>query len=170
VLMATNRPDTLDPALLRPGRLDRKVEFALPDLEGRAHILKIHTKVRSLPSWSRLCVLRGGISTCCGGGGGGRGGSVTISHFRTKGDLPLLSFPVPACLATTYVLWDSLTSDPSKPSGFPSEGRERPRARLTPPALSPLPDCTKTSIVSLPSSLPPFSFPAGHECGPRHPL
>jgi len=44
VLMATNRPDTLDPALLRPGRLDRKVEFALPDLEGRAHILKIHSK------------------------------------------------------------------------------------------------------------------------------
>ena len=44
VLMATNRPDTLDPALLRPGRLDRKVEFALPDLEGRGHILKIHSK------------------------------------------------------------------------------------------------------------------------------
>jgi len=33
VLMATNRPDTLDPALTRPGRLDRKVEFSLPDLE-----------------------------------------------------------------------------------------------------------------------------------------
>jgi 26S proteasome regulatory subunit T1 len=33
VLMATNRPDTLDPALVRPGRLDRKVEFNLPDLE-----------------------------------------------------------------------------------------------------------------------------------------
>lgn len=33
VLMATNRPDTLDPALMRPGRLDRKVEFSLPDLE-----------------------------------------------------------------------------------------------------------------------------------------
>merc|ERR1711966_489630 len=44
VLMATNRPDTLNPALLRPGRLDRKVEFGLPDLEGRAHILKIHSK------------------------------------------------------------------------------------------------------------------------------
>jgi len=44
VLMATNRPDTLDPALMRPGRLDRKVEFGLPDLEGRAHIFKIHTK------------------------------------------------------------------------------------------------------------------------------
>lgn len=44
VLMATNRPDTLDPALLRPGRLDRKIEFGLPDMEGRAHIFKIHTK------------------------------------------------------------------------------------------------------------------------------
>ncbi|OZJ03276.1 26S protease regulatory subunit 7 [Bifiguratus adelaidae] len=44
VLMATNRPDTLDPALMRPGRLDRKVEFALPDLEGRAQILKIHAR------------------------------------------------------------------------------------------------------------------------------
>jgi len=44
VLMATNRPDTLDPALLRPGRLDRKVEFGLPDLEGRTHILRIHSK------------------------------------------------------------------------------------------------------------------------------
>ncbi|CAG8535573.1 1697_t:CDS:10, partial [Acaulospora colombiana] len=41
-------PDTLDPALLRPGRLDRKVEFSLPDLEGRAHILKIHAKSMSV--------------------------------------------------------------------------------------------------------------------------
>ncbi|KAG2217160.1 hypothetical protein INT45_003051, partial [Circinella minor] len=48
VLMATNRPDTLDPALLRPGRLDRRVEFGLPDLEGRAHILKIHAKSMSV--------------------------------------------------------------------------------------------------------------------------
>jgi 26S proteasome regulatory subunit T1 len=48
VLMATNRPDTLDPALLRPGRLDRKVEFGLPDLEGRTHILKIHAKLMSV--------------------------------------------------------------------------------------------------------------------------
>ena len=44
VLMATNRPDTLDPALLRPGRLDRKVEFGLPDLQGRVHIIRIHAK------------------------------------------------------------------------------------------------------------------------------
>ena len=48
VLMATNRPDTLDPALVRPGRLDRKVEFALPDLAGRAHIFKIHAKQMSV--------------------------------------------------------------------------------------------------------------------------
>ncbi|KAK7859752.1 26s proteasome regulatory subunit 7 [Quercus suber] len=44
VLMATNRPDTLDPALLRPGRLDRKVEFGLPDVDGRTQIFKIHAK------------------------------------------------------------------------------------------------------------------------------
>ncbi|XP_048628088.1 26S proteasome regulatory subunit 7-like, partial [Brassica napus] len=50
VLMATNRligyfcSDTLDPALLRPGRLDRKVEFGLPDLESRTQIFKIHTR------------------------------------------------------------------------------------------------------------------------------
>ncbi|TIA85527.1 hypothetical protein E3P99_03980 [Wallemia hederae] len=47
VLMATNRPDTLDPALLRPGRLDRRVEFNLPDNQGRAHILKIHARSMS---------------------------------------------------------------------------------------------------------------------------
>jgi 26S proteasome regulatory subunit T1 len=48
VLMATNRPDTLDPALMRPGRLDRKVEFSLPDLEGRTHILRIHARSMSV--------------------------------------------------------------------------------------------------------------------------
>eukprot|EP01091_Cochliopodium_minus_P011046 TRINITY_DN3067_c0_g1_i1.p1 TRINITY_DN3067_c0_g1~~TRINITY_DN3067_c0_g1_i1.p1 ORF type:complete len:426 (+),score=137.92 TRINITY_DN3067_c0_g1_i1:16-1293(+) len=48
VLMATNRPDTLDPALLRHGRLDRKVDFSLPDLEGREQILKIHTKTMNV--------------------------------------------------------------------------------------------------------------------------
>lgn len=43
VLAATNRPDILDPALLRSGRLDRKIEFPLPDEEGRANILRIHS-------------------------------------------------------------------------------------------------------------------------------
>ena len=42
VIMATNRPDTLDPALLRPGRLDRKLEIPLPNEVGRLEILKIH--------------------------------------------------------------------------------------------------------------------------------
>jgi len=41
--MATNRPDTLDPALLRPGRLDRKVEIPLPNETSRLDILKIHS-------------------------------------------------------------------------------------------------------------------------------
>merc|ERR1711974_570114 len=48
VLMATNRPDTLDPALMRPGRLDRKVEFSLPDLDGRTNIFKIHARSMSV--------------------------------------------------------------------------------------------------------------------------
>ncbi|MCQ2816045.1 MAG: 26S protease regulatory subunit [archaeon] len=43
VIMATNRPDVLDPALLRPGRLDRKIEIPLPNESGRVDILKIHS-------------------------------------------------------------------------------------------------------------------------------
>lgn len=42
MIMATNRPDTLDPALMRPGRLDRKIEIALPNEQARLEILKIH--------------------------------------------------------------------------------------------------------------------------------
>lgn len=42
MIMATNRPDTLDPALLRPGRLDRKIEIPLPNESARQEILKIH--------------------------------------------------------------------------------------------------------------------------------
>lgn len=44
IIMATNRPDVLDPALLRPGRLDRKIEIPLPNEQGRLQILKIHSK------------------------------------------------------------------------------------------------------------------------------
>ncbi|TPX74699.1 hypothetical protein CcCBS67573_g04030 [Chytriomyces confervae] len=42
LIMATNRPDTLDPALLRPGRLDRKIEIPLPNEQGRMEVVKIH--------------------------------------------------------------------------------------------------------------------------------
>jgi len=42
IVMATNRPDILDPALMRPGRLDRKIEIPLPNDAGRLDILKIH--------------------------------------------------------------------------------------------------------------------------------
>ena len=44
ILAATNRPETLDPALLRPGRFDRRVPVELPDLKGREAILKVHAK------------------------------------------------------------------------------------------------------------------------------
>ncbi|MHB0858329.1 MAG: ATP-dependent zinc metalloprotease FtsH [Anaerolineae bacterium] len=48
VMAATNRPDVLDPALLRPGRFDRQITVALPDRKGREDILKIHTQHLSL--------------------------------------------------------------------------------------------------------------------------
>ncbi len=44
LIAATNRPDTLDPALLRPGRFDRQIVVSLPDIVGREEILKVHTK------------------------------------------------------------------------------------------------------------------------------
>ncbi|MCD6094543.1 ATP-dependent zinc metalloprotease FtsH [bacterium] len=48
VLAATNRPDILDPALLRPGRFDRRVVLDMPDTKGREEILKIHTRKKPL--------------------------------------------------------------------------------------------------------------------------
>ncbi|MHC4847423.1 MAG: ATP-dependent zinc metalloprotease FtsH [Planctomycetota bacterium] len=60
VIAATNRPDVLDPALLRPGRFDRTVTIDLPDVEGREAILKVHArKVKLAPSVEISIIARG---------------------------------------------------------------------------------------------------------------
>ncbi|MEL6547446.1 MAG: ATP-dependent metallopeptidase FtsH/Yme1/Tma family protein, partial [Myxococcota bacterium] len=60
LIAATNRPDVLDPALLRPGRFDRRVVVARPDMGGRAEILKVHTKKVPLDEDVNLEVLARG--------------------------------------------------------------------------------------------------------------
>ncbi len=57
VMAATNRPDILDPALLRPGRFDRQIVVDAPDLEGREAILKVHSKGKPLAPELDLAVL-----------------------------------------------------------------------------------------------------------------
>ena len=59
ILAATNRPDILDPALLRPGRFDRQVLVGVPDIKGREAILKVHSKGKPLGSDVDLKVLAG---------------------------------------------------------------------------------------------------------------
>jgi cell division protease FtsH len=60
LLAATNRPDVLDPALLRPGRFDRRIVVALPDVKGREGILKVHTRKIPLADDVDLSVLARG--------------------------------------------------------------------------------------------------------------
>ena len=57
MIAATNRPDILDPALLRPGRFDRQIVVAEPDVKGREEILKVHTKKKPLDTDVDLNVL-----------------------------------------------------------------------------------------------------------------
>ncbi len=60
VIAATNRPDVLDPALLRPGRFDRQVVVGLPDVRGREQILKVHLrKVPAAPDVDPMTIARG---------------------------------------------------------------------------------------------------------------
>ena len=57
IIAATNRPDILDPALLRPGRFDRQIVVDRPDVRGREAILKVHTKGKPVDSDVNLDVL-----------------------------------------------------------------------------------------------------------------
>ena len=66
VLMATNRPDVLDPALVRPGRIDRKIEYELPDLEGRVQIFKIQGRTMNIDKDVRFELLARLTSNCTG--------------------------------------------------------------------------------------------------------
>jgi cell division protease FtsH len=60
ILAATNRPDILDPALLRPGRFDRRIVLPNPDVKGRLEILKVHTRNKPLASDIDLSVIARG--------------------------------------------------------------------------------------------------------------
>jgi len=60
IIAATNRPDVLDPALLRPGRFDRQVTVSLPDVNGREEILRVHVKKIKLASGVDLAVIARG--------------------------------------------------------------------------------------------------------------
>ncbi len=60
ILAATNRPDVLDPALLRPGRFDRQVVVPIPDVKGRSEILKVHTRKIPLDEGVNLDVIARG--------------------------------------------------------------------------------------------------------------
>ncbi len=66
MIAATNRPDILDPALLRPGRFDRRVVVHVPDLKGREEILKVHTKKIPLDADVDLNVISRGLPGATG--------------------------------------------------------------------------------------------------------
>jgi len=66
LIAATNRPDVLDPALLRPGRFDRRVVVPLPDIKGRNGILKVHSKNKPLADDVNLETVAKGTPGFCG--------------------------------------------------------------------------------------------------------
>jgi 26S proteasome regulatory subunit T6 len=66
VIMATNRLDILDPALLRPGRIDRKIEFPPPSVEARADILRIHSRKMNLTRGINLTKIAEKMNGCSG--------------------------------------------------------------------------------------------------------
>ena len=66
LVAATNRPDVLDPALLRPGRFDRRIIVPIPDVRGREGILQVHTKKTPLAEDVNLSVIARGTPGFCG--------------------------------------------------------------------------------------------------------
>ena len=80
LVAATNRPDVLDPALLRPGRFDRRVVVSRPDVKGREMILKVHTKKSSVVG--RCGPLGGGAwhAGFCGRGSGESGERIRVDR------------------------------------------------------------------------------------------
>ena len=86
LVAATNRPDVLDPALLRPGRFDRRVVVPRPDLRGRLEILKIHTvrDATTLPAYRQRPVRcphhTSSAASLLGGGQDPRPGEVTLAQ------------------------------------------------------------------------------------------
>ena len=66
IISATNRPDVLDPALVRPGRFDRQVVVPIPDIKGREKILEVHTKKTPLAEDVNLEIIARGTPGLCG--------------------------------------------------------------------------------------------------------
>jgi len=66
VMAATNRPDILDPALLRPGRFDRQITVNYPDIKGREAILRVHAKNKKFEDDVDFAVVAGSTSGCTG--------------------------------------------------------------------------------------------------------
>ena len=86
IMGATNRPEVLDPALLRPGRFDRQVLVDKPDINGREQVLKIHTRnVKMVPEVDLRMIARphGGLRRRGPGEPGERGGAAG-ARARTR--------------------------------------------------------------------------------------
>ena len=66
IIMATNRIDILDPALLRPGRIDRKIEFPAPNIDARVEILRIHSRKMNLKKGIELKRIAEKMTGCSG--------------------------------------------------------------------------------------------------------
>lgn len=99
VLAATNRPDHLDPALRRPGRFDREVQFRVPDRDGRLEILKILTRAMPLEDSVDL----GAIADLCVGlvGADLKALCQKAAYLALRRQVPSLSHPIPDTMTIT---------------------------------------------------------------------